>query len=79
MTTFESTVEMLRRLPEEDLLAINGLVRRLVSRVPGEDIVKPLSESEFLDRLDVARRHAEEGKVRPAASVIDDMRARYGL
>lgn len=79
MTTFESTVEMLRRLPEEDLLAINGLVRRLVSRVPADEAMRPLSESEFLDRLDVARRHAEEGRVRPAAAVIDDVRARYGL
>lgn len=31
MTTFESTVAMMRQLPEEDLLVIQSLVRRLVN------------------------------------------------
>lgn len=79
MTTFESTVEMLRHLPEEDLLAINGLLKRLVSRAEAEAPGRPLSEEAFFDRLAVARKHADEGKVRPAASVIEDLRARYGL
>ena len=79
MTTFESTVEMLRRLPEEDLLAINGIVKRLVNRTAAEDDVRPLSETEFFDRLTVARQHAEEGKTRPAAQVTQDLRARYGI
>ena len=78
MTTFESTVALMRRLPEEDLLAINSLVKRLVSRVPVENPAQPISETEFFDRLDMAWQHAETGQVRPAGQFIDDVRARLG-
>lgn len=79
MTTFESTVALMRCLPEEDLLAINSLVKRLVSRVPAQNPAQPITEAEYFDRLEVARRNAEAGKVRSAGQVIEDVRARYGL
>ena len=74
MTTFESTVAMMRQLPEEDLLVIQSLVRRLV-----KSPIQPLTEEEFFERLETARRHADEGKLRPASQAIEAMRQRYGL
>lgn len=38
-----------------------------------------LTEDEFLDKLEVSRRHAEQGLVRDADEVISDMRDKYGI
>ena len=38
-----------------------------------------LTEDEFLNKLEVSRRHAEQGLVRDADEVISDMRDKYGL
>lgn len=40
---------------------------------------KKLSEEELLEKLEVSRKHAAEGKVRDANDVISDMRSKYGL
>ncbi len=39
----------------------------------------PLSEEDFLNKLALSRKHAEQGKVRDADEVISDMRAKYGI
>ena len=41
--------------------------------------MKPLTEEEFLDKLQKSRTHAAEGKYRDADDVISDMRSKYGL
>ncbi|SFU43762.1 type II toxin-antitoxin system RelB/DinJ family antitoxin [Butyrivibrio sp. INlla21] len=38
-----------------------------------------LSEEEFLQKLETAREHAEQGMIRNADDVIADMRTKYGL
>lgn len=38
-----------------------------------------LSEDEILNKLEVSRKHAEQGKYRDADDVVADMRAKYGL
>ena len=38
-----------------------------------------LSEDEILQKLEVSRSHASEGKYRDADDVISDMREKYGL
>ena len=39
----------------------------------------PLSEEQLLQKLELSRKHAEQGKYRNADDVISDMRAKYGL
>ena len=39
----------------------------------------PLSEEQFLQKLELSRKHAEQGQYRNADDVISDMRAKYGL
>ena len=38
-----------------------------------------LSEDEILNKLEISRKHAEQGKYRDADDVVADMRAKYGL
>ena len=39
----------------------------------------PLSEEQLLLKLELSRKHAEQGQYRNADDVISDMRAKYGL
>ena len=39
----------------------------------------PLSEEQSLQKLELSRKHAEQGQYRNADDVISDMRAKYGL
>ena len=39
----------------------------------------PLSEEQVLQKLELSRKHAEQGQYRNADDVISDMRAKYGL
>lgn len=40
---------------------------------------RTLSESEFMDKLEISRMHANQGDYRDADDVIAEMRNRYGL
>ena len=40
---------------------------------------RTLSESEFMDKLETSRMHANQGDYRDADDVIAEMRNRYGL
>ena len=39
----------------------------------------PLSEEQLLQKLELSRKHAEQGQYRNADDVISDMRVKYGL
>lgn len=39
----------------------------------------PLSEEQLLQKLELSRKHAEQGQYRNADDAISDMRAKYGL
>ena len=39
----------------------------------------PLSEEQLLQKLELSRKHAEQGQYRNVDDVISDMRAKYGL
>ena len=38
-----------------------------------------LTEEQLLQKLELSRQHAEQGKYRDADDVISDMRGKYGL
>lgn len=44
-----------------------------------ENLYLPLSEEQLLQKLELSRKHAEQGQYRNADDVISDMRAKYGL
>jgi len=79
MSTLEATVSMLQSLPESELLTIYDLTRRLYNKQNKDIELKAMAEKEILDKLDISRRHAEEGRVMDADVAISKMRVKYGL
>ena len=58
-------------------VAHNGFPFELI-RI-SENPYLPLSEEQLLQKLELSRKHAEQGQYRNADDVISDMRAKYGL
>ena len=77
MSTLEATVSMLETLPEEDLMAINGIVRRFV--VKESNPYRPLSKEETLEKLAKSRKHAEEGRLTDARQAVEEIRQKHGI
>ena len=67
MSTLDATVFMLKALPESELLTIYNLTRRFYMK------------QQMLDKLDLARKHAAEGKVMDADEAVSKLREKYGL
>ncbi len=79
MSTLEATVSILGALPETDLLAIYDLAKRCYAKQDQNMAPKAMTEEQMLERSDVARKHASEGKVMDADVAIGRLRRRYGL
>lgn len=77
MSTLEATVSMLETLPEDDLIAISGIVKRFI--IKNNSPYAPLTKKETLEKLAKSRKQAEEGKVRDAKEASDEIREKYGL
>lgn len=78
MSTLESTVSMLEALPEDDLTAINGIVKQFYIKLD-HPAYKPLTKNEMLDALKTAREHAEEGPLIEGHALAQEMREKYGI
>ena len=83
MTTYESTITMMKELPETDLLVINEFVKRLSAK---EEIrkerynpYKHLTREEIVGQLAAARKNAEEGHIMEAHQASNNIREKYGL
>lgn len=62
MSIYDSTVEMLSLLPENELKAINIVVKDMVVANQQDSFFKPLSKSEMMDKLAESRAQISEGK-----------------
>lgn len=78
MSTLESTISMLETLPEDDLVAVNHLVKHLMFR-SGNVPFHAMNKEQMLEELETARRHVSEGKVKEGHQVAAEMRDKYGL
>lgn len=79
MSTLDATVFMLKALPESELLTIYNLTRRFYMKQDKEAKRDPMTEQQMLDKLDLARKHASEGKVMDADAAVSKLREKYGL
>ena len=85
MTTnvYESTVSMLKEMPENDLMVVREFIKRLVSKgeVRNEmyNPYKPFTREEVIEQLTIARKHADEGKIMEAYEASSNIRKKYGL
>lgn len=79
MSTLEATVSMLETLPESELLAIHDMTRRFFIKHTAQNPLEPMTEQQMLEKLEVSRKHAEEGKMMDADVAISRIREKYGL
>ena len=79
MSTLDATVFMLKALPESELLTIYNLTRRFYMKQDKEAKRDPMTEQQMLHKLDLARKHAAEGKVMDADEAVSKLREKYGL
>ena len=83
MSTFEATVDLMRNLPENDLLKINAFINRIINnRDEKKETYNPfvsLSREEIFAQLEYSRKRAEEGHVIPAHRAAALVREKYGL
>lgn len=79
MSTLEATISMLQTLPESELLTIYDLTRRFFIKQNKGTEFETMTEDQFLEKLDMARMHADEGKVMDVDGAISKLRTKYGL
>ncbi len=83
MSTYDATISLMKQLPENDLIKIKEYVSRLLTkpeeRVETYNPYKPLTREEIIQRLDTARKHADEGKTMDAKLASANIRSKYGL
>ena len=77
MSTLETTVSMMKQLPERDLLKIQAFVRLFF--LDSANPFVPLTEEEIYEQLAKSRKHEEEGKLKDAKQISSSVRAKYGL
>ena len=66
MTMLESTVSMLKMLPEADLQVINSMAKRLLSHAMEDHSIQPLTEQEWEKKLDRSLQQASDGMLADA-------------
>ena len=79
MSIYESTVAMLELLSEDDLEAVNGIVKRLVIKTHSENPYKKLTKEEMLEQLSEARTYVANGKFKTGDQVAENLGKKYGF
>ena len=79
MSTLDATVSMLKTLPESELLTIYDLTRRFYIKQEKSTEPGPMTEQQMIEKLDLARKHASEGRVMDADVAVSKLRRKYGL
>ena len=79
MTALESTVSVLRTLPESKLMIIQNLARQFAQQPTIENPYKPMSRDEILAELAASSEDIKQGKVYSAEESVSLIRDKYGL
>ena len=77
MSTLESTISMLRVMPEADVRVIFEMTKKLFDNQSSPFI--PVSKKKILQDVDDAARQIEQEKTKKAADAIQELRMKYGL
>lgn len=86
MTTLETTISMMEKLPEADLLKIQNLIKKLFYQHEDESTdfavgqaLKPMSKEDFMEDIMAAENDIAAGRYRNANEVFDELERRYGF
>ena len=77
MSTLESTISMLRVMPEADVRVIFEMTKKLFNDQASP--YAPVSKKQILQDLDVSSRQIERGHTKEAAEAIQELKMKYGL
>lgn len=86
MNTMESTVAMIKKLPEADLIKIQKFTKKLM--LQNEDkalddalgkLLPKKSVEDIYHDLEVSRQQIKNGQYKTAGAVIAELRSQYGL
>ena len=77
MSTLESTISMLRVLPEAEVQVIFDITRHLLEKRPSP--FAPVSKENVLRDIDLSTEQLARGEAREARDIIADLRSKYGL
>ena len=79
MTMLESTISMIKVMPEADLVEIQNFARKLLMRHDA-DCPFPLKNREDIYKdLEVSRRQIQNGEYQEAGDFIAEVRKEYGI
>lgn len=86
MTTLETTISMIKTLPEADLVKIQNFTKKLSRRREAEAIDQAMAEllpkksaEEIYADLARSRQQAAEGKCQDAEEFLAELRVEYGF
>ena len=77
MSTLESTISMLRIMPEADVQVIFEMTKKLFDGKASS--FAPVGKQQILDDVDASAMQIEQGKTIKAADAIQELRTTYGL
>lgn len=77
MSTLESTISMLRIMPEPEVQVIFDITRNLFEKHLSP--FAPVSKESVLKDLDLSAEQFSRGEAREAQNVISELRSKYGL
>lgn len=77
MSTLESTISMLRVMPEADVQVIFELTKKLFDDKSSP--FAPVTKTQILEDLDASAEQIRQGKTINAADAIKGLREMYGL
>lgn len=86
MTTIESTVAMMKALPEAELIKVQKFTEKLMRQ--NEDkamddamgkLLPKKSTKDIYHDLETSRRQIKNGQYKEAGAVVSELRSRYGL
>ena len=77
VSTLESTISMLRVLPEAEVKIVFDITRALLEKRPSP--FEPVSKERMLGDIDLSTEQLARGEAREAKAVVSDLRAKYDL
>lgn len=73
MSTLDTTISMIQLLSDSDLEAIQGIAKAFLAKSDISKIYEPLTEEEFLAKVDASIEHGKQGKYRDAETVEKEL------
>lgn len=79
MTMLESTISMIKVMPEADLAEVQDFVRKLLQRRDADCQFPLKSREEIYKDLEISWQQAAEGKCQNMGQALAEIRTKHGL